>query len=131
MRTILRKLNFVRKKMEKSNDTKDCILFSFFAEDFLSRFTGYFSKFLQNARKFSMIFQDAGKFYKIFHAGSLVFPFYQKLACPLFMCLQNFTAYSSREVGETYLESDFKVENVEAGFPEGKRNSCYSGRVSC
>ena len=89
MRTYLRELNFVGK-------------------NFLSRLSGHFSKFLQNAGTvskffqdagtFFKIFQDTGKFYKIFHAESLIFLFYQKLACILFMCLQSFTAFSTRVV---------------------------------
>ena len=58
MRTFSRELNFVWK------DQKIQKIQGIFAGDILSRLL---------SRYFVKIFQDAGKFYKIFHAGSLIF----------------------------------------------------------
>ena len=58
----LRAEDLFGKKIEKSKNTKECVLFRIFAGGFLSKLSGSVSKFLQNAGKFSEIFKMQGSF---------------------------------------------------------------------
>ena len=73
-----------RKFFPTPKNTKECVLFKTFAENFLSRPSGYFPSFFKMQRSFVFqvfprcreVFQDfprCREFYEIFHAGSLIF----------------------------------------------------------
>ena len=81
----------------RSKNAKDCVLFKIFVKIFLSRLSGYFSKFLLNA---GTVFQDFPRCREVLQNFPCRVPdfsmFYQKLASILFTCLPNFTAFSTR-----------------------------------